>query len=271
MSTAMKQTDAARPKWRRVTWAIGSLGGVVFVLLLVELLARLEVIPSRYLPPPSTVGISLGELLVTPVLWTAVFDTLLGWALGLGIAMLIAIPLGIALASSELAYRATRPIIEFLRPVPSVALIPLVFLLFTPGLDGKVFLAVFAATWPLLVQTTYGVRNVQPVQLDTARSFQIRRWDVIRFVILPSAIPYLATGIRIASAVSLILVVTGEIIVGAPGVGLEINRARAGGAVEIMYAYVIVAGVLGLLLNGIFAAIERRVLHWHPSHRTAAS
>jgi ABC-type nitrate/sulfonate/bicarbonate transport system permease component len=260
-----------RRRWRTAGRALGSLGGVVFVLVLVEALSRLNVIPSKYLPPPSVVGMSLAGLLGNPELWKAVFDTLLGWALGLGIAMLIAIPLGIVLASSELAYRATRPIIEFLRPVPSVALIPLVFLLFTPGLDGKVFLAVFAATWPLLVQTTYGVRNIQPVQLDTARSFQIPRWDVIRFVVLPSAIPYLATGIRIASTVSLILVLTGEIIMGAPGVGLEINRAREGGAVDVMYAYVIVAGVLGLLLNSIFAAIERRVLHWHPSHRMAVS
>lgn len=259
------------PAWRRFLSPLGSLGGVIVVLAVVEVLARVGAIPSKYLPPPSVVVTSLASLAITPELWGAILDTLIGWALGLGIAMLIAIPLGLLLASSELAYRATRPIIEFLRPVPSVALIPLVFILFTPGMDGKVFLAVFAATWPLLVQTIYGVRNVQPVQLDTARSFQIPRWDVITSVILPSAIPYLATGIRIASAVSLILVVTGEIVIGAPGVGLEINRAREGGAVEIMYAYVIVAGVLGLALNAVFAAIERRVLHWHPSHRVAAA
>ena len=262
----------ARRGARSVRHALGSLGGVVVVLLMVELLTRTDILPSRFLPPPTIVGAQLLDELGVPQFWYAILDTLRGWALGLGIAILIAVPVGIVLASSELLYRATRPIVEFLRPVPSVALIPLVFLLFASDLQGgKVFLAAFAATWPLLVQTIYGVRNVNPVQLDTARSFQIPWWQVIGRVVIPSAVPYLATGIRIASTVSLILVLTGEIIIGSPGIGREINLAREGGAVDIMYAYVIVAGLLGMVLNSGFVWVERRVLHWHPSHREVAA
>nr|WP_240948780.1 ABC transporter permease subunit [Microbacterium sp. CFH 90308] len=196
--------------------------------------------------------------------------TVIGWFLSLTIATLVAVPLGVLLGTSELAHRATRPIVEFLRPVPSVALIPLVFLLFRPGsMDGKVFLAAFAATWPLLIQVIYGVRAINPIQLATARSFQIGRVRSFFRVVIPAATPYLATGLRIASSVALILTVTGEIIMGAPGIGLEINRAREGGDVPLMYAYVIVGGVLGVVLNLLFAALERKVLHWHVSQRSA--
>ncbi|WP_308492522.1 ABC transporter permease [Microbacterium terrisoli] len=251
---------------------IGSLGGVVLVLVLLELVIRLEILPSRFLPPPTVVVATLFTELGTANAWWATLDTLRGWAIGLGLAALIAVPLGLLLGSSEFAYRATRPIVEFLRPVPSVALIPLVFLLFGRNLgDGKIFLAVFAAVWPLLIQTIYGVRNVLPTQLDTARSFQIRRRDVALHVVLPSALPYLATGVRIASTVSLILVLTGEIVINAGGIGEQINLAREGGAVAVMYAFVVLSGILGLLLNTIFARLERRLLRWHPSQRRAQS
>ncbi|MEV7692728.1 ABC transporter permease [Microbacterium sp. NPDC089189] len=261
---ADRPSGIATRLWRH----LGSLGGAVTIIVLLEIVTRFEILPSRYLPPPSVVLATLGTLLLGAVAWQAIGLTLLGWGLGLGIATLVAVPLGVLLGTSELAYRATRPIIEFLRPVPSVALIPVVFLIFRPGsLEGTVFLAAFAATWPLLVQVIYGVRAINPIQLATARSFQIDRIRTFTRVVLPGATPYLATGLRISSSVALILVVTGQIIMGAPGIGLEINRAREGANVAQMYAYVILAGVLGLLLNQLFAAIERRSLHWHASQR----
>ncbi|MFV0375065.1 ABC transporter permease [Microbacterium sp.] len=237
------------------------------MVLLLEVLTLLGVLPGRFLPPPSEVLGRLALEVQMATFWTATWQTVLGWALGLLIAMAIAIPVGITLASSNLIYFATRPIVEFLRPVPSVALIPLVFLVFSPTMEGKVFLAAYAATWPLLVQTQYGIRSVQSTQRDTARSFQIAPWRVIMRVVMPSALPYIATGLRISSTVSLILVVSGEIILGAPGIGQQINLAREGGDFAAMYAFVVVAGLVGLALNAIFARVERRLLHWHPSQR----
>ena len=84
---------------------------------------------------------------------------------------------------------------------------------------------------------------------------------------LPSAVPYIATGLRIASAVSLILTVTAELVIGSAGLGRSINVARSGGNEELMYALILTTGILGLLLNAIFVRAERRVLHWHPSQR----
>jgi ABC-type nitrate/sulfonate/bicarbonate transport system permease component len=242
---------------------------VLGVLALFELLPRIGVLPSDHFPPISETLSTLFDQLGESRFWEAVGNTLEGWALGLGIAAGLAIPIGIVIGSSRLLYRATRGVIEFLRPIPSVALIPLAILIYGTGLQSKVFLAAFASFWQVLVATLYGVQDVDPVATDTARSFGFSRPQRLLRVTLPSAIPYIATGIRIASAVSLILTVTAELVIGAAGLGRSINLARSGGNEELMYALILATGVLGLLLNAVFQRVERRVLHWHPSQRTA--
>jgi ABC-type nitrate/sulfonate/bicarbonate transport system permease component len=242
---------------------------VLGVLALFELLPRIGVLPSDHFPPISETLGTLFDQLGESRFWEAVGNTLEGWALGLGVAAGLAIPIGIVIGSSRLLYRATRALIEFLRPIPSVALIPLAILIYGTGLESKVFLAAFASFWQVLVATLYGVQDVDPVATDTARSFGFSRPQRLLRVTLPSAVPYIATGLRIASAVSLILTVTAELVIGAAGLGRSINLARSGGNEELMYALILATGVLGLLLNTVFTRVERRVLHWHPSQRTA--
>jgi ABC-type nitrate/sulfonate/bicarbonate transport system permease component len=245
--------------------------GVLTVLVLFELVSRSGLINSHYFPPVSQMFRALWDELGQKSFWTAVGDTMEGWALGLGIAAVLAIPIGIVVGSSRLSYRALRGVIEFLRPIPSVALIPLAVLVYGTGLQSKVFLAVYASFWPILVQALYGVQDVDPVAMDTARSFGFGRLERLRRVTLPSALPYVATGLRISAAVSLILVVTAELVIGAPGLGREINVARQGGATDLMYGLIIVTGLLGWLINAVFVRLERRALHWHPSYRKAAT
>jgi ABC-type nitrate/sulfonate/bicarbonate transport system permease component len=196
-------------------------------------------------------------------------DTLEGWALGLGIAAALAIPLGVVIGSSRLLYRSVRGVIEFLRPVPSVALIPLAILIYGSGLKSSVFLAAFASFWQLIVQVLYGVQDVDPVATDTARSFGFSGPQRLLRVTLPSSLPYIATGLRLASVVSLILTVTAELIIGSPGLGKSIDLARSGGDVRLMYALIFATGILGVILNQGFLQCERRVLHWHPSQRSS--
>jgi ABC-type nitrate/sulfonate/bicarbonate transport system permease component len=256
----------ALPGKRLPDWAL-PWAGVLGVLALFEVAPRIGLIQSRHFPPISDTLRTLAEQLGESGFWESVWYTVEGWALGLGIAAALAIPLGILIGSSPLLYRSTRVLIEFLRPVPSVALIPLAILIYGTGLESKVFLAAFAAFWQLLVQVLYGVQDVDPVATDTARSFGFSRLQRLLRVTLPSATPYIATGIRIASAVALILTVTAELIIGAPGLGSGINAARVGGNVELMYALIIATGLLGLVLNSLWLRIERRLLRWHPSHR----
>ncbi len=247
---------------RLLPWA-----SVLGVLVLFELLPRVGILDSANFPPISQTLSTLAGQVVGSDLWTAVGNTLAGWALGLGIAAALAVPAGILIGSSRLVYRSLRGVIEFLRPVPSVALIPLAILIYGSGLQSKVFLAAFAAFWALLVQVLYGVQDVDPVATDTARSFGFSRTQRLLRVTLPSALPYIATGLRIASAVSLILSVTAELVIGSSGLGRSINVARSGGDVKLMYALIIATGVLGLVLNTALVAAERRVLRWHPAYR----
>lgn len=242
---------------------------VAGVLVLFEVLSRTDVLSKRSFPPVSDMLRTLWEQLGTSELWTAIGNTLLGWSLGVAISAALAIPLGIIIGSNSTLYRSLRVIIEFLRPIPSVALIPAAILIAGTGLQSKLFLAVFAAFWVLLVQTLYGVQDVDPVATDTARSFGFSRRQRLFQVTLPSAVPYIATGLRLASTVSLILCVTAELIIGSAGLGHEINLARSGGNTELMYSLIIVTGLLGLVLNEIFTRGEKRVLHWHPSQRSA--
>lgn len=240
---------------------------VIGVLALFEVLPRIGVLPERHFPPISKTLNTLGSQLGESTFWSAVGSTLQGWGLGLLIAAALAIPLGIVIGSTPMLYRSLRGVIEFLRPVPSVALIPLAILIWGSGIKSVAFLAAFAAFWQLIVQVLYGVQDVDPVATDTARSFGFSRSQRLFRITLPSAVPYIATGIRLASAVSLILAVTAELVIGSKGLGQSITVARSGGDVQLMYALILATGVLGLLLNLVFQQGEKRVLHWHPSHR----
>ena len=166
-------THDRHPPPRAPDWALPWVGAARRCSRIFELLvADASSITRRYFPPVSRDARGAGRGgSATSGFWAAVGNTLQGWALGLGIAALIAIPAGILIGSSRLLYRALRGVIEFLRPIPSVALIPLAVLVYGSGLESKVFLAAFAATWPLLMQTLYGVQDVDPVATDTARSF----------------------------------------------------------------------------------------------------
>jgi ABC-type nitrate/sulfonate/bicarbonate transport system permease component len=197
----------------------------------------------------------------------ALGQTLRGWALGLAIAMVAGVVLGVLIGGVPLLRALTASTIEFLRPIPSVALIPLVVLIYGSQLESALVLVVYAAFWQVLVQVLYGVADVDPVVRDTARSYRFSRWTIVRTVIWPTALPYVVTGFRLAAAVALILQITAELIIGVPGLGRSIGVAQSSGAVADTYALVIVVGIIGVAVNASARAVERRVLRWHTAVR----
>jgi ABC-type nitrate/sulfonate/bicarbonate transport system permease component len=247
--------------------------GLVFLISIAaalavwELISRTGVISQKDLPSMSTSFRELWSLVHTGDFWIAFAQTVRGWALGLAVATALAVPIGILLGSSDFAASAFRVPIEFLRPIPSAALIPLLFLTLGTNIRSEVFLAAFGAFWPLLVQTMYGVRDVDPLAVDTARSFGVGRLERLYRIKLPSAVPYIATGMRISSTVSLILAFTAELFMGIPGLGQKVNIAQAYGLEEQLYAYALATGFLGVAIHIVSTAGERRVLRWHPSQR----
>src|SRR5439155_17271407 len=160
---------------------------IASALSLWELVSRTSLISQQDLPAMSTSFRALWSLMQTGDFWVAFAQTVRGWAVGLGIATALAVPIGILLGSSDFAARAFRVPIEFLRPIPSAALIPLLFLTLGTTLKSEIFLATFGAFWPLLVQTMYGVRDVDPLAIDTGRSFGVGRLERLVRIKLPSS------------------------------------------------------------------------------------
>ncbi|WP_091547428.1 ABC transporter permease [Modestobacter sp. DSM 44400] len=247
--------------------AVLGLFGLVALVALVEILPRIGVVPREYFPTSSGIGSALADLVGQGEFWTAVLDTLQGWALGLAIAAVAGVVLGILIGSSRFTRELTASTIEFLRPIPSVALIPIAILLFGTDIESKLLLVVYASFWQVLIQVLYGVQDVDPVAQDTARAYGLGRWARVRYLIWPTALPYVMTGLRLAAAVALILAVTSELVIGNPGLGKLLATAQSGGAIATSYAIVVVTGILGVLVNVVFRVIERRALSWHPSQR----
>lgn len=244
---------------------------VALALVAWELISRSGLIAQRDLPAMSTAFRELWAMMTTQGFWAAYWETVRGWLIGIVIATVLAVPIGIVLGSSDFLGSAFRVPIEFLRPIPSAALIPVLFLTIGSTLRSEVFLAAFGAFWPLLVQTIYGVRDVDPVTTDTGRSFGLGRNERLLRITLPSAVPYIWTGLRIASSIALILAFTAELFMGTGGLGQRMNVADSFGLTSQVYALALAIGFLGIGIHLALSALEKRILHWHPSQRSTAS
>jgi ABC-type nitrate/sulfonate/bicarbonate transport system permease component len=246
--------------------AAGALGAIAVW----EVLPRAGFLPIEAVPPASTVLQRLGELTVTSSFWENVVDTLGGWLVGLLIAAIIAVPAGLLMGSNQYLYRAFRVIVEFLRPIPSVALLPLVVLIFGITFEMKTSLVIFGTVWPILIQAIYGVQEVDPVARDTARSFGFTKLEVFLRVTLPSATANIATGLRVSAAIGLVLAITAELVAGVDGLGKSILISQSAGDSPTMYALIVATGIIGLAVFASFSSVETRLLKWHPSNRLAA-
>jgi NitT/TauT family transport system permease protein len=238
--------------------------GIFIFFLILEFVTRLELVPPIYLPRASTVVRRMVELLQDPKFLRHVLATLHAWAVGLALATLISVPVGILIGTSELAYKMSSPLIEFMRPIPSVALIPLGILLWGQGFSMKVILVAYAATWPILFNTLYGVHDVDPIAVQTARCFGLKQAAILRRISLPSAAPFIFTGIRISAAIALIVVIGAELLASADsGIGSYILFVSSnGGQMDSVLAGAAIAGIIGALINSALGLIDRRLFGW---------
>ncbi|MFN3922885.1 MAG: ABC transporter permease [Pseudarthrobacter sp.] len=242
--------------------------GIIGFLGTWELIPRLGLIDERFLPPASEVIAALVVDFGLTAFWVAVGETMKAWFLGLLMAVAAAVLLGFIIGSSDFLRKATNSTIEFLRPIPSVALIPLAVLLFGVKIESSLLLIVYASFWQVLIQVLYGVADVDMVANNTAKTYGLGRLARIRYVVFPTALPYLMTGVRLAAAVALVLAITAELVIGSPGLGREIALAQSGGAISGMYALVLATGLIGVLINMLMRQIEKRILGWHSSIRS---
>ena len=263
--------------WRHarelVNWRPGKAVAVAVDMLaayaLWELASATGALPSRYFPSANVVLKHLLDMLGTGDFWNVLGLTMQSWGLGLTISIATAIPLGIALGTSSRAFQFCAVLIEALRPIPPVVLIPIALLVFGPTLQMKLLLILQATFWILLLQAIYGIRAVDPITLQTAHSMRLGRWREFTFVRLPGALPLIVTGVRIAATFSLIATVVAELVGGAAGLGNEILKAEFNGDQPTMYALILVTGFLGTAVSLVFRRFEERLLFWHPARRGA--
>ncbi len=254
------------PLTRRGRIRLGAIA-VIAALLLWSAASLAGVLPANVVPGPGEVAAALGGQLVSGGFWASIGQTLLSVFIGLLIVFVIAAPLSIAMGRVRFIRESLWGVLEFLKPIPPVALIPLTLLLWGISPTMKLFLVVFGSLWPLLTQMTYGVRETDGLALAMARSYRLGWWRTIRRVIVPSLLPFTATGLRVSASIALIISVVTEMITGAAGIGKDITLAQVSGQLPLMYALIVTTGLLGLGLNVLFRAAERWLLFWHPSQR----
>ncbi len=247
--------------------AVLGLSGLAGLLLLVEVLPYTGVVPADFLPPTHRIAAALADELADGAFWSALWDTLVAWAIGVAIAVVAGIVVGIVIGAVPVLRALTASTIEFLRPIPSVALIPLAVLLYGTEIRSTLMLVVYASFWQVLIQVLYGVQDVDPIAEETARSYGLGAWARVRYLLWPTALPYVMTGLRLAAAVALVLAITAELVIGAPGLGSRIAVAQSSNAVPNMYALIAVTGLLGVAINLAARFVERNLLSWHQSVR----
>lgn len=244
---------------------------VIAVLAVWQVASMTGLLPESTLPSVTQIGVAFVGLLGQGVFWLSVGQTLVSTFSGLGIVIVIAVPLALILGLSKVARESTWLVIEFLKPIPPVAMIPLGLLLWGPSETMKVTLIAFGALWPFLTQLIYGIRQVDNVAIQMALSYRLGVWLTTSRVILPSLLPFATTGLRVSASIAIIISVVTELIGGAAGLGRQITIAQSSGNIPVMYALIFTTGLLGLLINWLFLMAQKPLLFWHASQRTVVS
>lgn len=213
-----------------------------------------------FFPPFSHVAVALGHGVADQTILYHAGMSIWRSMLGLVCACLLAVPLGVVLGRYTRVYRLVEPIIEFFRPMPSAAVIPVAILFLGIGLGMKVFVVTFGATWPLLVSTIYAVRHTDPILIKTSKTFRLTAAEELFHVVLPAGFGAILSGFRISVAVALILTVTVEMIAGNDGLGYLILDAERSFAFPMMYAGIMTVGIVGVCISLLVKWVERRLL-----------
>ena len=240
--------------------------GVAFIgvlLVLWEIAAATAFFPPMSFPRVSAILVTWWDLVVSGELPSQVLPSLWRMFVGYFIGVTLGVGLGLLMGYVRFFYNLLEPITEVLRPIPSPAYLPIVILFLGIDDEMKIFMIAFATVFPVLLNTYSGVRSVDPIQLQTARTFGVTGRRLLTQVVLPAASPYIFTGMRVSLAVALIVMVISEMVAASSGIGYFILAAQRGFKIRDMFAGVLTLALLGYVLNRLFVAIENRVLAWH--------
>lgn len=245
----------------------------ISVLTLIALLAlwwavtASNLIEPLFLPPPAAV-LQKGWLLATSgymdsTLWQHLAASLERIGLALGFAVLTAIPVGIAIGANRIARGVLDPLIEFYRPIPPLAYLPLIVIWCGIGELSKVLLIYLAIFAPIAIATATGVRTVDPAKLRAAQSLGATQAQLIRHVILPSALPDILTGVRIGLGVGWSTLVAAELIAATSGLGFMVQSAAQFLVTDVVLLGILVIALIAFAMEMGLRALQRKLVPWH--------
>lgn len=250
------------PQLSRILWLLGSFGVAMLLVLVWHVVAENRLVSPVFLPGPGKTwealvyGLESGDLLVKSM--RTIERMVFGWLL----ASLVGIVIGAMIGISQAARVYLEPSLEFLRPLPASAMMPVAIALL--GLSDAMVLAViaFGALWPMLLATVHGFAAVEPRLYQVSSALRLSRPAVIWKIALPSAMPDILAGMRVGIAIALILAVVGEMLASRPGLGQSILLAARAFQSADLYAGVILLGLIGYASGAILSLLEARILRW---------
>lgn len=245
----------------------------VFVVLLVLWQVATVLADQPYFPPPTEIlhtaaqtwfGGPASHLWVTDAVTHDLLPSLGRLAAGWFLAIVIAIPLGMALGRSPALTDYVSTMFFFARAVPATLLVPVFLVAFGIGAKMEIVTILWGAVWPVLLNTIDGARSVGDIQVETARVFRIRGWHWVSGVVLPTALPKVFAGLRLALGIAIVLMIVSELMGSDSGIGFRLINAQFGFDPSVMWAWIVLVSVLGYVLNLLLGMAERKALAWHP-------
>jgi NitT/TauT family transport system permease protein len=238
--------------------------GIVVLLGAWEILPRTGLINRTFLPPFSEVAKTWWDLLTQGILLPNVWASLQRALEGLAASILIGVPLGLVMGWYRRVREFLFPVLEIFRNTAPIALLPVFILFLGLGQVSKVSVIVYACVWPVLLNTIAGVRNADRTLIKSAQSLGFSPIQIFRKVVIPSALPSILAGIRLAGTFSILMVLIAETVGATSGLGYYVNLAEETSQIPQMYATILTITMIGLLMNGTLALVEQRVLSWRP-------
>jgi NitT/TauT family transport system permease protein len=240
--------------------------GFLIVLPIWELVVRLGYVRKVTISAPTIIlGTAINDLIIQRTLWPHLWISGQEYVIGFALALATGIPLGLALGLSRRLNFVFDPWLSAIYATPTIALTPLIIIVFGIGLTSKVVVIWLEAIFVIVVSTMAGVHAADKRHLDTARSFQASRWLTFRSVIVPASVPFILTGIRLGSTRALVGVVVAEFLASNAGIGFYINFAGTSFRSDRVMLGVIILGLLGVVIGEGLRRVERRFEKWRPA------
>jgi ABC-type nitrate/sulfonate/bicarbonate transport system permease component len=261
-----------RSIWRRIEPMVYGTGSIVVLLLVWQFVP--DFLPMKagtklFFTVPSHIVGALWRMFATGSVWAPLGASATAFAIGLGLAILAGLPLGVLLGRSNTLNAMFDPFITAFNATPRLVFLPLLMLWFGIGLWSKVAIVFLGALFPLLINTYEGVRNADKLLINVVRSFGAGEWDIARLVVVPNSLPFIVVGLRLAIGRAILGVVVAEFFGAQDGLGVVMVRAASGFQVDVVFAGLIIFAGLSLVMTGLVKLLENRMTRWRPEHVNA--